>query len=304
MIGPGVVLGPELERIITVAPYGFRLWDPVSGRSVSKGLQVALREASGRRIKASTSPSGIFAIHHVSGLDDFEDGPGDAAFWTSPPTVADGGVIEVDDPSGQFLPFSFRPDVPTRIGQITREICAPSAGGILAQPPASPPEAGLPILPLFSTAARPLPSGMARVSAQLETTDGRPVTGAIVRVRPAGEPPAYGQSDDRGVVTVLVPYPRPAQPLLSPPSIEATPLAAQSWDDVTVSAFWSPRPPDRYPDICESLAQLDSPPVALLADTSPAAELTSVRLEYGAPLDLRTTPLSVLIVEAGSPPSL
>jgi hypothetical protein len=42
MIVPiGPVVGPELERIVSVVPFGFRMWDPVVGRAVSGGLDVS-----------------------------------------------------------------------------------------------------------------------------------------------------------------------------------------------------------------------------------------------------------------------
>jgi len=303
MIGPGVIVGPELERIVSVAPYGFRLWDIVAGRSVAHGLQVVLRTGSGRRLAATSGPSDVFAIHHVPGLDAFEHGVGDDAFWSSPPPVQDIGRVEVDDPLGRFLPFSFQPDAPARIGRFAREVCGPPDGAILGLPVASPVGPDLPILPLFSSAGRPTPQGMARVSAQLETGDGTPAAGAVLVVRPPGESPAYGLADGRGVATVFVPYPRPTQPLLSPPSTESAALATQAWDDVAVSVHWVAQAPSRHPDLCHLLSQLDTPAVVVLSGESPAGELLTTRLRYGMPLDLRTSPLSVLIVEAGSPPS-
>jgi hypothetical protein len=144
---------------------------------------------------------------------------------------------------------------------------------------------------------------MARLSAQLETADGVPAAGAIVRVSPPGEAPTFGLADHRGVATALVPYPRPTQPLLSPPSGATGSNAAQHWDDIAVSIFWAAGPVDSPPDLCDLLSQVDAAPVAILASQSPDTELTTVQLDFGAPLDLRTFPLSVLIVEAGSPPS-
>ena len=160
----------------------------------------------------------------------------------------------------------------------------------------------MPVLPLFSAPSRIAPQGMALLSAQLETADGTPAAGAMVRVSPPGETPTFGLADHRGVATALVPYPRPAQSLLSPPS-GAGANAARHWDDVAVSVFWSGSPIESPPDICSLLSQIDAAPVAILASLSPDTELTTVGLDVGVPLDLRTFPLSVLIVEAGSPPS-
>jgi hypothetical protein len=301
---PGPVIGPELERIVSVVPFGFRLWDPVVGRAVSQGLEVAWRSATGRKLPVSVSPSGVFALRHLPGNDAFEQGAGDDAFWASPPAGPAIGTVEVSDSLGRYLPFSFGPDGPARVGPVAREVCSLPSGGLLGLSEASSPAPAMPVLPLFSSASRSAPEGMARLSAQLESVDGRPAAAAIVRVSPPGERPAYGLADDRGVVTVLVPYPRPPQQqLLSPPATETGSHAALHWDDVGVDAFWAGLPSSAHPDLCDVLSQIDAAPVAILASRSPDTELTTVRLDFGVPLDLRTVPLSVLIVEAGSPPS-
>ena len=144
---------------------------------------------------------------------------------------------------------------------------------------------------------------MARLSAQLETVDGAPAVGAILQVTPPGDRPSYGLADTRGVVTVLFAYPRPSQPLLSPPSPEAGSAATQHWDDVEVRAFWASAPSDTHPDVCNLLSQIDSAQVTILAGESPVSELTSVTLVYGQPLDVRTAGRSVLVLDTGSPPS-
>jgi hypothetical protein len=299
---PGPVIGPELERIVSVVPYGFKLWDPVVGRAVSAGLEVTWRTPKGRQLPVSSSPSAVFALRHLPGNDAFEQGAGDDAFWASPPAAPAIGTVELSDPLGRYLPFSFSPDGPARVGQLAREVCGLPATRILGLSGGSPPEPAMPVLPLFSAANRIAPQGMARLSAQLETVDGVPAAGAIIRVSPPGEPPTFGLADNRGVVTALVPYPRPTQPLLSPPAgLGAN--AAQHWDHIAVSAFWAAASPSSPPDLCDALAQIESSPVPILASQSPDTELTTVQLDFGVPLDLRTFPLSVLIVEAGSPPS-
>jgi hypothetical protein len=299
---PGPVIGPELERIVSVVPFGFRMWDPAVGRAVSSGLLVTWRGPTGRRLPVSSSPSGVFALRNAPGNDTFEHGAGDDAFWASPPAGPALGMVDVEDPLGRYLPFRFSPDGPARVGQLAREVCGLPAGGILGLSGGSPPEPSMPVLPLFSAASRTAPQGMAMLSAQLETADGTPAAGAIVRVSPPGEAPTFGLADQRGVATALVPYPRPAQPLLSPPS-GAGSSAAGHWDDVAVSVFWAGTPLASPPDICTVLSQIDAGSVAILASQSPDVELTTVQLDVGVPLDLRTFPLSVLIVEAGSPPS-
>lgn len=299
---PGPVIGPELERVVSVVPFGFRLWDPVVGKAISAGLEVTWRTPRGRQLPVSSSPSGVFALRHQAGNDAFEHGAGDDAFWASPPPGPEIGTVQVSDPLGRYLSFSFNPDGPARVGRLARDVCGLPAGGILGLSEASPPESAMPVLPLFSTASRIAPQGMARLSAQLETSTGVPAAGAIVRVSPPGEPPTFGLADSRGVVSAVVPYPRPTQPLLSPPAAAGS-NAAKHWDHIGVSVFWAATPLASPPDLCELLSQIESSPVAILASQAPDAVLTSVQLNFGVPLDLRTFPLSVLIVEAGSPPS-
>jgi hypothetical protein len=301
---PGPVIGPELERIVSVVPFGFRLWDPVIGRAVSGGLQVTWRTRTGRHLPVSSSPSGVFALRHLPGNYAFEQGAGDDAFWANQPAGPAIGTVEVTDPLGRYLPFAFSPDGPARIGQLAREVCGLPAGGILGLSGGSPPEPAMPVLPLFSATSRIAPQGMARLSAQLVALDGTAAAGAVVRVAPPGDHPWYGVADDHGLATVLFPYPRPSQDeILSPPASAGGSHAAQHWDDVGVAAFWSPMPATTHPDLCDVLAQVDSSRVAIRAGGSPNEELTEVSLEFGVPLDVRTFPLSVLIVEAGSPPS-
>jgi len=299
---PGTVIGHELERIVSVAPFGFRLWDPVVNQNVSVGLEVTWRTQSGRQLPVSVSPSGVFALRNLPGNASFEHGAGDDAFWASPPAGPPIGTIEISDPLGRYLPFAFTPDGPARVGRLAREVCALPGHGILGLSEASPPETAMPVLPMFSSAGRIVPQGMARLSAQLETAGGVPAAGAIVRVSPPAERPTFGLADSRGVVTAFVPYPRPSQRLLSPPSAGGS-NDSQHWDDIAVDVFWSAAPFTSPPDLCELLSQIETSPVVVLGSRSPDVELVSVQLDVGVPLDLRTFPLSVLIVEAGSPPS-
>jgi hypothetical protein len=303
MIGAGIVIGPELERVVRVAPIGFQLWDPVAGRPVTQGLEVVWRRDADRAVTATAGPSGVFSVRGVAAFAAFERGAGDDAFWASPPAAPSAGTIEVTDRLGRYLPFRFQPDAPARVGRVAREVCGAPAGGTLGISSGSPPEPAMPILPLFSAAGRPAPAGMARLSAQLVSIDGQPAAGAILRVTGPGDPPTYGLADGRGVVTVLFTYPRPSQPLLSPPASDAGSAATQHWDDVAIRAYWAPGPPEPHPDLCDLLDQIDTSPVTLLNSVSPLAELSEVHLDFGRPLDVRTAGRSVLVLDPGSPPS-
>lgn len=303
MIGGGIDLGRELERVTFVAPFGVRLWDPVAGRGVADRIEVTWRDARARSVSASCSPSGVFAFRHVPSFAAFEAGAGDDPFWASPPATRKFGWIEVDDPVGRFIPFGFTVDRPSRITELAREVCRLPGGVMSGSHDASPPEPTLPILPLFSASGRPTPSGMARLSAQVETTDGRPAVGAVLKITPAGESPWFGLADGRGVVTVVFPYPKPSRRLGSPPFPAQGALSGQRWDDIGIQAFWTPRVAAAHPDLCGLLAQVDESPVTLLRSEFPSMELTELTLEFGTPLDLRTDGRSVLVLDPGSPPS-
>jgi hypothetical protein len=290
---------PELERIVSVTPYGFRFWDPVTGRGVVDGLDVAWRDDTGRRVPATHSPSGVFALRGLPWSRPFESGRGDDAFWASPPSSQPHGVVEIRDRFGRFLPMGVRLQEPERLGALTREVCRVpvSEGG------GSPPQPAMPIVPLFSAPARRAPAGMAMLSADLRSVDGIPAAGAILRVTPTGMAPALGLADWRGIASVLFPYPKPVVPALSPPTPAPGRLTDQRWDGVAIQAFWDPAVVSSYPDLCDVLDQVATAPVTLLASRSPDVELTEVSLEYGKPLAVHTQGQPVLLVVPGPPPS-
>ncbi|MDX6477111.1 MAG: hypothetical protein QOH95_2622, partial [Gaiellaceae bacterium] len=125
------------ERLTYVAPLGVRLLDPATSRPFADGLVV---QAAGRRLVANRS--GVFVLIGVPGLGLAERGAGDEAYWADPPartTV----TVEVDDPRGRFLPFSFEAELPAR--------------GAFELACGSPADVDGPIV-LFSSAARPVPA--------------------------------------------------------------------------------------------------------------------------------------------------
>jgi hypothetical protein len=304
-------LGTERERIVTVAPFGFQLWDAVEGRTVAAGMRVSGRGPRGSIREATVGPSGVFSIRHSPAAWPTGAEAGGAAFWASPPPYDLAWSVDVDDPSGRFAPFSFEVDRAIRIGRTAREVCGidgmwgPGLGviGATSPPEASRPEAAMPILPLFSAPARPWPSGAAAVTVQLETTDGRAVPFAVVEVVPAGARTAYGLTDARGVAIVLLPYPELEDGHGSPPPATRRPLHEQSWR-VGIRVFatpWATWP--ARPDLCDVLGQLDDPPARLMETDSSVATVMNVTLEYGRPLGVQTAGHSVLVLDAGPPPS-
>jgi hypothetical protein len=262
------------ERLTYVAPLGVRFLDPATSRPVADGLVV---RAAGR--PAFANRAGVFVLTGVPGLGVAERGAGDDAYWAEPPartTV----TVDVDDPRGRFLPFSFDADLPAR--------------GAFELACGSPPGVDGPIV-LFSSAARPVPAGCAVVRADLwDAHAGAPAAWAVLEVRAPGLAPARGLADARGGVAVVFPYPEPSGLDGSPPSLERRALSAQSWP-VRLRVFAAPQadPVPPRPDLCTVLTQ---PEATLLAGASPATPLTDATLDYGRELVLRTSAESVLVV--------
>jgi hypothetical protein len=280
-----------LERLTTVAPFGFRFWDPLEHRSIAAGLHVRHRWEGAPERPVTCSSSGVFGIRGLPGFRAFETGTGDDAFWADPPHTPGTGTVFVDDPLGRFLPIRFQVDEPVRLGAAFREVCRLGHDG-------SPPDAAMSLVPLFSAPGRARPAGMALVTAQLELVDGSPARGALLEVRANGQPPAIGMADRNGIAVVMFPYPEPEDVLLSPPPASMRSLSTQTWE-VGIAAFYvADAVADDHPDLCAVLDQRSRPAV-LLADDSPVVALSTASLEYGRPLILRTAGRSELVLDPG-----
>ena len=304
----GTPLGRELERLVTVAPFGFQLWDPIRELPVSDQLSVVGTSPAGLRRAATAGPSGTFSLRHRPSSWAFTSGSGDDGFWASPPAVAAQWEMSVIDGAGRFLPFTFDVEGAVRVGQAAREVCGIGPASArsdvtgLGDAAGSPPEErAMPVVPLFSAPARPIPAGFAIVTAQLLDPGDRPVAGAIVRVSPPRSRPAYGMSDGRGMTVVAVAYPELEDAHASPPVGTPRPLQEQSWP-VTVEVFTDPsvnRPSP--PDLCAVLAQLRGQPARLVGQSPPETSLRAT-LEYGKPLAVSTLGRSELVVEPVTSP--
>jgi hypothetical protein len=283
-----------LEVVTWVAPFGLRLWDPVTNSHVADGLVVTARPAPDpdgvRPVRATVTRSGVFACRGLPGLAAAEAGRGDEAFWASPPATG-GYRIEVRDPQGRFLGFSADVTLPAR--GVVRGLCGPFG---------SPPSPPYPGVPLFSAPSRTAPAGSATVRADLfDGVGGRPAAWALLEVVVPGQPPARGLADQDGRVVVFLPYPEPSSSPASPPGAAGA-LSTQTWPDVRVRARYAALPVGPgLPDLCQLL---DQPPATLLASESPVVPLGEVTLTYSRELVLRTgsTPHLSLLPSPGSPP--
>lgn len=291
-----------IERFTRVAPFGLGLWDAASGTLVSEGLAVRVYAVSDRGphspVRAAPNRAGFFVAQNFPAMREFERGAGDAAFWSALPTART-YLVEVRDTLSRYLPFVMHVDLPAPRGLIVPRCFA-----------ASPPTA-TGYVPLFPTASRPVPAGMAVVRATLHDADSNtPATHAVLEVREAGRLVGRGISDDRGEVAAIFAYPEPpdapadasptASPLASPfgATTRAQPLATQTWQ-LDISVRYARLEPTYRPDasrpplaeICEVLGQ--RPAVLTL---SPPTPLLTAPLEYGQELVLGATTRSHLSV--------
>jgi hypothetical protein len=275
-----------LETVTRTALLGVRFWDRVTGRVVADGLEV-IEATGGTRLLPSRS--GVFALHELPGLRASAFGSGDDAFWSSPPAVSTIAFTVVDT-TRQFLSFAFTTDVPFR--------------GLLAEDcglDASPPDAVVVGVPLFSAPSRIAPAGVAAVRADVWDVDANaPAAWAVLEVS-AGSGPVYrGVADSSGRTVVLLPYPEPPWHGSSPPPGSHA-LSEQTWP-LTIGVRYAPSQaspplpapsPDAVPDLCAVLTQ---PAGTLLAADSPSTALGSQLLAFGRELVLRTPGQSVLHV--------
>jgi len=284
------VSGPTsvLERLSRVTPFGIRFWDLVTQATVVGGLAVELYALDDpqRRVSAFANRVGTFFLSRLPGSRDpeFEFGSGDADFWAAlyahPRATY---AIEVTDGLGDYQPFRFTHQLPAR-GLVVPS-CLP-----VASPPSD-------VVPLFPTASRRVPAGMAVVRADLRTPTG-PAAWAVLEVQVGSTPPVRGLADREGRVAVMVPYPEPvaspARPA-SPPYAPGASLRDQQWP-VRLSVFYEPSSAvPRVPDLCPTLQQA---PAFAWVDTAGTRPLGDQVLRYGEELIVR----SVIVTAAASPP--
>lgn len=274
-----------IERITFTAPLGLRFWDIRLDAPVGPGLNVVASPESNtqRQTAAVANTSGTYVFHHLPGLRALEAGSGDAAYWSGL-TDARSFLIQVDDPFGRFLPFSFVAEAPHR--------------GIYAfacdSPLSSPPDA-LASVPAYSTATRAPAPGMAVLRAELQDTLTRaPAAWAVVEARIGTLPPVRAIADAAGRVALVFAYPEPVGfPTGSPLRGSGPALINQTWT-VQLSAAYTPAASvSDAPNLCVTLAQ---DPAHLWGDAAQTEPLTHVTLQFGRELVIRSGMLPSLLI--------
>lgn len=270
-----------LERVVRPAPIGIRFRDVATGGFVREGLRVTVTSVRNpaRRATLEVNGKAVWYAHRFPG---FSDEALSAPDWE---TLQQPCLVEVDDPSGRFLPLRIVLDLPHRglvdwpgWGDLPQDLLAPLAND--ESPPAILPDA----LPLFSSAGRMAPAPLAEVRCQLLRDDGGPAAWALLTVSHAGTVRAIGQADAEGRAVLFFAYPERPRPSLatSPPAITDF-----RWS-IELTAYWNGLDPARPPEFAELMAQLDHPRTLFASTLSPPEPLPSQLLSFGRSLVLRT----------------
>jgi hypothetical protein len=278
-----------LERLSALAPLGIRFWDAVSHALIADdGLRVTAYPLSNplRRVQGFPNRCGTYVLQNLPGMRDIEQGAGDEEFWANLPPKRP-FVVEVVDADLRFQPFLLTVDLPVR-GLLTLECVL-----------GSPPDAGLPAIPLYSAPARSVPGAMAVLRTTLAVSQAPlhpqdppiaiPAAWVMLEVHVAGHPPVRGFADAEGRVALIFPYPEPldfADDPESPVSLAAgPPLTGQTWI-VQLRAMYTPlNPVPAVPDLCTILTQASA---RLWQDSAQTQQLTEVQLKFGQELVVRS----------------
>lgn len=280
------------DRFSRVAPLGVRFWDVAAQTPVTGGLVVTARTPQNKVLPMFGNSKGVYVLQDVPGLRPFEMGDGSDEFWATMPAPQP-YTLEVKDTERRFHPFTFEADVPTR--EIFAWDCPLSP---LLEPVNVPPG----YVPVYSTANRSLPEGMAVLRADLHDPDADvPAAWAVLEVLLDGTVIGRGIADTRGCTVVVFPYPEPIDTLPASPMSFGVPLTEQVWN-LSLRAYYAPVDPvPGVPDLCILLKQ----PEADLwrewnspTDTDP---FTGVDLLYGreaiaVSFDSTNEPLSRLYI--------
>lgn len=286
-----------LETVVRHAPFGLRVWDPVTATHDLPSLRVRLRR-QGRSFPTVEARSNRIGIYHASGL------PGIAAAELADDPMQQGQRsfrVDVDDPEGRFLPFGFDADLPHRglYSDAASQSLLTVASAANATSPPGPAASGVPV---FSAPTRQMSEPIATIRADLiSASTGLPVSWCLVVAEVDGHVRGAGLSDRNGRLVILFPYPvRRRPPISSPPQ----PNTEFQWQ-VTLKAY-PPLAGAYSPDAADLktlAAQLARPPTRLLLQQGqPATPLPPQPLDFRMPLIVRSiaangSPLPHVLVE-------
>jgi hypothetical protein len=271
-----------LEELTWVAPFGVRFWDVTAMAPAGAGLTVVAYPDAfpGLRSTADVNRTGVYFFHGLPGMRRFENGDGTPDFWTGhPPSIP--FTVEVSDAQDRYLPYQF-------------SVLLPAHGlyGLVGSPLSLSFTPDATWLPVFSSSSRALPGPSAVVRAQLKDDSAKlPAAWALMTAQVAGSLVMPALADDRGVVTLTLPYPEPTNsPFASPLGPGSLKLSDQTWP-LTISIFYTPQITSPLssdfvlPDLQTILGQRTATP---WRDTAHSAPANSFTLQFGKDLVLRS----------------
>jgi hypothetical protein len=295
------VRDPELLTIIS--PLGIRFRDVITGTFVDDGLSVIAYPENdpSSPIGAFANRKGVFVFRDLPGVQEiFRQSPApdpsehptaDEVFWIENAALRR-MVVEVQDLRKRYHPFSLKVNAPCRgLFQWTFDI---------AESPLSREQ----WVPLFSTASRIAPAGMAVIRADLtDAMTGKPAAWALVEAIIGGSVRCRGLSGTDGQVVLILPYPEPRKasilsPMESPLSGDRTPLLSEGWQ-VTFSAYYSPLIPTPTKRDLDQIGGQSK--ATLFSQLSPPTELGAKTLNFGKELVLKSDTGSNLWITPLSP---
>jgi hypothetical protein len=276
----------SLERVSRVTPLGLCLFDLITGKVVSDGIDVVASPvgAPGNRVPGLPNRRGFFTFKGLAGLRDFEYGSGDEDFWGHVHSTRS-YEIAVSDRWRRYQPFIVSLELPLR--------------GLLlwTDQPFTSPAQECPYLPLYSSPTRQWSGPHAVVRAELvDASHNIPAAWAMVEVRAGTTRLGRSYADAQGRVAIHFPYPEPSDGPSSSPPLAGTvrPYTDSQWD-IELSVFYSGLSASCAPDLINVCKQ---PQVLLQIDQSTSLPALDLTIEYNKELTVKSPSKSVLLIRS------
>ena len=268
------------SRAARTCPLGLRCVDAATGLTVTDDLTVftradapATRRPDARLISAVPNRSGLQVFHGLPGLQVFEHDPADTRWETL--AARRTFVIEVNDRQQRYLPCQFVVSAPTQ------GLASLADGG-------SPTWVDAGTIPLFSSAARVAPVGVAVLRAELQVAATGAAAGwALLEAAFSSQGETRivrALADDQGRLALMFAYPEgPRRPGGISPPPGGSGLAGATWPVVLRFYYTAEDQPGPVADYAQCLSQA---PAEARAVSSPAQPVTDVTLPFGTELNL------------------
>lgn len=280
-----------LEWVSRVTPLGVQFLDMATCKTVDHDLSAIVYPVDERELWTGgvVNRAGIYVFRSIFGLHAFETGynddtgdyAGTSSFWSaiSPPNRY-AFTLEVRDLARRFVPFVLPITLPQR-GLF---------GIAFNSPPASPICGVRPFVPLFSAPSRTTPEGMTALRAEMVDSGASPLgqraaAWAVVEAKAGDQPMVTGVADERGVLMLPLPYPKPVITLGSM-ATGNVPLQDQTWT-VTLTVRYRRRTTP-LPDLPNLYDVLSQPVATAWQTTAMTTSFTQTTLAFGREIFLET----------------